>query len=57
MSATTKEVSGNCDSVAALRFLAAAIGQFDNAALSSEEAYGMEALLRMLADRVEGSAA
>ena len=45
------------DTVAALRFLAAVCGQPRETPLSDEEAYGMEVLLNLIADKVEGRAA
>lgn len=45
------------DPVAALRFIAAIGGQMGGRALSDEEAYGLEVIVRMIADKVEGRAA
>lgn len=56
MSATSQSPSPT-DTVAALRFLAAACGQPRETPLNAEEAYGMEVLLNLIADKVEGGAA
>lgn len=45
------------DSVAALRFIAAIGGQMGGQVLSDEEAYGLEVIVGMIADKVEGMAA
>lgn len=58
MSTTTPASSTNTvDVVAALRFLAAILGQPRADSFSNEESYGMEVLLKMIADKVEGGAA
>lgn len=56
---TTRAPKGanHTNSIAALRYLAAACGQTREIALGDEEAYGLEVLLNMIADSVEGGAA
>lgn len=54
---TIHAAPGTSSPVAALRFLAAVVGQFDNAPLSSEEAYGLEVILKNIASQIEGGAA
>lgn len=44
------------DAAAALRFLAAVCGQPRESLLNDEESYGMEVLLKLIADKVEGGA-
>lgn len=56
MSATSQFTSLT-DTVAALRFLAAVCGQPRETPLNDEEARGMEVLLQLIADKVEGGAA
>lgn len=55
-SARTGKQQNHTDSVAALRFLAAVCGRSD-VLLNDEEAYGIEVLLKLIADKVEGGAA
>lgn len=53
----TSQATNPTETVAALRFLAAACGQPRETPLNAEEAYGMEVLLNLIADKVEGGAA
>lgn len=54
---TTKhqQSTDNSDSVAALRFLSAVAGQMEGVTLTNEEAYGMEVVLKGIAEKIEGS--
>ncbi len=47
-------VPDRTDPVAALRFLAVACGQSRETVLSDEEAHGLEVILNLIADQVEG---
>lgn len=55
---STRPIGGstadNTVPIASLRFLAAAFGQLGNTPLNDEEAYGIEVLLNMVADKLEG---
>lgn len=56
-STRSTNVPNPTDPVAALRFLAVACGQSREAVLSDEEAHGLEVILKLIADKVEGGAA
>lgn len=56
MSAKTS-VPNPTDPVAALRFLAVACGQSRETVLSDEEAHGLEVILNLIANNVEGGGA